>query len=159
MCACLQEREREREREREVAPVFLELRFHAVSLADSEMDVRFYPAPPSSVGSCTLPTDSGLDYYHSNKVTIPSLLYELAVRQMCGRCGDAGARIRCTWWLIYVYIYLRMMRKCCTFSSLRTFFFFSKIESSVKAASSLNLVVFLVCLFFFLFSFSHLWCA
>ncbi|XP_036958137.1 TOX high mobility group box family member 2 isoform X1 [Acanthopagrus latus] len=31
------------------------------------MDVRFYPAPPSSVGSCTLPTDSGLDYYHSNK--------------------------------------------------------------------------------------------
>ncbi|XP_029287838.1 TOX high mobility group box family member 2 isoform X4 [Cottoperca gobio] len=28
------------------------------------MDVRFYPAPPSSVGSCT---DSGLDYYHSNK--------------------------------------------------------------------------------------------
>ncbi|XP_069390022.1 TOX high mobility group box family member 2 isoform X2 [Paralichthys olivaceus] len=31
------------------------------------MDVRFYPAPPASVGSCTLPTDSGLDYYHSNK--------------------------------------------------------------------------------------------
>uniref|UniRef100_A0A8D3AI15 TOX high mobility group box family member 2 n=1 Tax=Scophthalmus maximus TaxID=52904 RepID=A0A8D3AI15_SCOMX len=31
------------------------------------MDVRFYPAPPSSVGSCTLPTDSALDYYHSNK--------------------------------------------------------------------------------------------
>ncbi|XP_062315923.1 LOW QUALITY PROTEIN: TOX high mobility group box family member 2-like [Osmerus eperlanus] len=34
------------------------------------MDVRFYPAPPSSVGSCTLPTDSSLtslDYYHSNK--------------------------------------------------------------------------------------------
>ncbi|KAM9860336.1 TOX high mobility group box family member 2 [Aulostomus maculatus] len=31
------------------------------------MDVRFYPAPPSTVGSCTLPPDSGLDYYHSNK--------------------------------------------------------------------------------------------
>ncbi|XP_028969963.1 TOX high mobility group box family member 2 isoform X3 [Esox lucius] len=35
------------------------------------MDVRFYPAPPSSVGSCTLPTDSScltsLDYYHCNK--------------------------------------------------------------------------------------------
>ncbi|XP_078804115.1 TOX high mobility group box family member 2 isoform X5 [Oryzias latipes] len=31
------------------------------------MDVRFYPAPPASVGSCTLPTDSSLDYYHSNK--------------------------------------------------------------------------------------------
>ncbi|XP_075881328.1 TOX high mobility group box family member 2 isoform X4 [Nelusetta ayraudi] len=31
------------------------------------MDVRFFPAPPSSVGSCTLPADSGLDYYHSNK--------------------------------------------------------------------------------------------
>lgn len=57
--------------EREVAQVFFwELRFHAVSLADSEMDVRFYPAPPSSVGSCTLPTDSGLDYYHSNKVNV-----------------------------------------------------------------------------------------
>lgn len=35
------------------------------------MDVRFYPAPPSSVGSCTLSTDSSLaslDYYHCNKV-------------------------------------------------------------------------------------------
>lgn len=36
------------------------------------MDVRFYPAPPASVGSCSLPTDpsclSSLDYYHSNKV-------------------------------------------------------------------------------------------
>ncbi|XP_028855277.1 TOX high mobility group box family member 2 isoform X5 [Denticeps clupeoides] len=34
------------------------------------MDVRFYPAPPSSVGSCSLPADSGLgslDYYHCNK--------------------------------------------------------------------------------------------
>uniref|UniRef100_A0A8C5I123 HMG box domain-containing protein n=1 Tax=Gouania willdenowi TaxID=441366 RepID=A0A8C5I123_GOUWI len=31
------------------------------------MDVRFFPAPPSSVGSCTLPSESGLDYYHSNK--------------------------------------------------------------------------------------------
>ncbi|XP_072540891.1 TOX high mobility group box family member 2 isoform X2 [Salminus brasiliensis] len=34
------------------------------------MDVRFYPAPPSSVGSCTLPADSSLaslDYYHCNK--------------------------------------------------------------------------------------------
>ncbi|KAM9482488.1 TOX high mobility group box family member 2 isoform 4-T4 [Clarias gariepinus] len=34
------------------------------------MDVRFYPAPPSSVGSCTLSTDSSLaslDYYHCNK--------------------------------------------------------------------------------------------
>ncbi|XP_064160153.1 TOX high mobility group box family member 2 isoform X1 [Anguilla rostrata] len=35
------------------------------------MDVRFYPAPPSSVGSCSLPTDSSclssLDYYHCNK--------------------------------------------------------------------------------------------
>ncbi|KAJ0023436.1 hypothetical protein NQD34_003335 [Periophthalmus magnuspinnatus] len=31
------------------------------------MDVRFYPAPPASVGSHTLPTDSTLDYYHSNK--------------------------------------------------------------------------------------------
>ncbi|XP_072569661.1 TOX high mobility group box family member 2-like isoform X2 [Paramormyrops kingsleyae] len=35
------------------------------------MDVRFYPAPPSSVGSCSLPTDpsclSPLDYYHCNK--------------------------------------------------------------------------------------------
>ncbi|CAM4629392.1 unnamed protein product [Leuciscus chuanchicus] len=34
------------------------------------MDVRFYPAPPTSVGSCTLPTDtslSSLDYYHCNK--------------------------------------------------------------------------------------------
>lgn len=45
------------------------LRVHAVSPADSEMDVRFFPAPPSSVGSCTLPADSGLDYYHPNKVT------------------------------------------------------------------------------------------
>lgn len=60
MCVCRRERSR--------TGFFLELRFHAVSLADSEMDVRFYPAPPSSVGSCTLPTDSGLDYYHSNKV-------------------------------------------------------------------------------------------
>lgn len=50
------------------------LRVHAVSPADSEMDVRFFPAPPSSVGSCTLPADSGLDYYHSNKVTMLSLL-------------------------------------------------------------------------------------
>lgn len=36
------------------------------------MDVRFYPAPPANVGSCSLPTDpsclSSLDYYHSNKV-------------------------------------------------------------------------------------------
>ncbi|XP_061147952.1 TOX high mobility group box family member 2 isoform X4 [Syngnathus typhle] len=31
------------------------------------MDVRFYPAPPSSVGACTLAPDSTLDYYHSNK--------------------------------------------------------------------------------------------
>ncbi|TDH10680.1 hypothetical protein EPR50_G00078070 [Perca flavescens] len=35
------------------------------------MDVRFYPAPPANVGSCSLPTDpsclSSLDYYHSNK--------------------------------------------------------------------------------------------
>ncbi|XP_061689346.1 TOX high mobility group box family member 2 isoform X3 [Syngnathoides biaculeatus] len=31
------------------------------------MDVRFYPAPPSSVGACTLAADSALDYYHSNK--------------------------------------------------------------------------------------------
>ncbi|XP_061114080.1 TOX high mobility group box family member 2-like isoform X3 [Conger conger] len=35
------------------------------------MDVRFYPAPPSSVGSCSLPTDpnclSSLDYYRCNK--------------------------------------------------------------------------------------------
>ncbi|KAK3556875.1 hypothetical protein QTP70_022376 [Hemibagrus guttatus] len=34
------------------------------------MDVRFYPAPPSSVGSCTLSTESSLaslDYYHCNK--------------------------------------------------------------------------------------------
>lgn len=45
------------------------LSVHAASPADSEMDVRFFPAPPSSVGSCTLPADSGLDYYHPNKVT------------------------------------------------------------------------------------------
>uniref|UniRef100_A0A3B3D0I8 TOX high mobility group box family member 2 n=1 Tax=Oryzias melastigma TaxID=30732 RepID=A0A3B3D0I8_ORYME len=35
------------------------------------MDVRFYPAPPANVGSCSLPTDpsclSSLDYYHPNK--------------------------------------------------------------------------------------------
>ncbi|KAM6977518.1 TOX high mobility group box family member 2-like isoform 1-T1 [Aplochiton taeniatus] len=35
------------------------------------MDVRFYPAPPSSVGSCSLSTDpsclSSLEYFHSNK--------------------------------------------------------------------------------------------
>ncbi|XP_035237932.1 TOX high mobility group box family member 2-like isoform X1 [Anguilla rostrata] len=35
------------------------------------MDVRFYPAPPSSVGSCSLQTDpnclSSLDYYRCNK--------------------------------------------------------------------------------------------
>ncbi|XP_061832270.1 TOX high mobility group box family member 2-like isoform X2 [Nerophis lumbriciformis] len=35
------------------------------------MDVRFYPAPPANVGSCSLPADptclSSLDYYHSNK--------------------------------------------------------------------------------------------
>ncbi|XP_042084052.1 TOX high mobility group box family member 2 isoform X1 [Haplochromis burtoni] len=35
------------------------------------MDVRFYPAPPANVGSCSLPTDpsclSSLDYYHTNK--------------------------------------------------------------------------------------------
>ncbi|KAM7404529.1 hypothetical protein PAMP_011871 [Pampus punctatissimus] len=41
------------------------------SLAQPEMDVRFYPAPPANVGSCSLPTDpsclSPLDYYHSNK--------------------------------------------------------------------------------------------
>ncbi|XP_015258123.1 PREDICTED: thymocyte selection-associated high mobility group box protein TOX-like isoform X4 [Cyprinodon variegatus] len=43
------------------------------------MDVRFYPAPPSSVGSCTLPTDSGLDYYHSNKNRYPA--------------GDRGVRL------------------------------------------------------------------
>uniref|UniRef100_A0A1A8M2J0 TOX high mobility group box family member 2 n=2 Tax=Nothobranchius TaxID=28779 RepID=A0A1A8M2J0_9TELE len=47
------------------------------------MDVRFYPAPPANVGSCSLPTDpsclSSLDYYHSNKAqysvrlhTVPS---------------------------------------------------------------------------------------
>lgn len=46
--------------------------FHAFSLAQPEMDVRFYPAPPANVGSCSLPTDpsclSSLDYYHSNKV-------------------------------------------------------------------------------------------
>lgn len=65
--------ERASERERSRTGV-LELRFHAVSLADSEMDVRFFPAPPSSVGSCTLPTDSGLDYYHPNKVIFSTLL-------------------------------------------------------------------------------------
>lgn len=36
------------------------------------MDVRFYPAPPANVGTCSLPTDPGclssLDYYHPNKV-------------------------------------------------------------------------------------------
>ncbi|XP_061638901.1 TOX high mobility group box family member 2-like isoform X4 [Phyllopteryx taeniolatus] len=35
------------------------------------MDVRFYPAPPANVGSCSLPADpsclSSLEYYHSNK--------------------------------------------------------------------------------------------
>lgn len=51
------------------------LRVHAVSPADSEMDVRFFPAPPSSVGSCTLPADSGLDYYHPNKVTVLSTFF------------------------------------------------------------------------------------
>ena len=49
--------------------------FHAFSLAQPEMDVRFYPAPPANVGSCSLPTDpsclSSLDYYHSNKVNNP----------------------------------------------------------------------------------------
>lgn len=48
--------------------------FHAFSLAQPEMDVRFYPAPPANVGSCSLPTDpsclSSLDYYHSNKVNL-----------------------------------------------------------------------------------------
>lgn len=46
--------------------------FHAFGLAQPEMDVRFYPAPPANVGSCSLPPDpsclSPLDYYHSNKV-------------------------------------------------------------------------------------------
>lgn len=59
------------------------LRVHAVSPADSEMDVRFFPAPPSSVGSCTLPADSGLDYYHSNKVTMLSLLVFLFLFFFC----------------------------------------------------------------------------
>ncbi|XP_028969965.1 TOX high mobility group box family member 2 isoform X7 [Esox lucius] len=48
------------------------------------MDVRFYPAPPSSVGSCTLPTDSScltsLDYYHCNK-------------SRYGVSGDRGVRL------------------------------------------------------------------
>ncbi|XP_038158905.1 TOX high mobility group box family member 2 isoform X5 [Cyprinodon tularosa] len=73
----------ERVQERQTLHTFffslLELRFHAVSLALFEMDVRFYPAPPSSVGSCTLPTDSGLDYYHSNKNRYPA--------------GDRGVRL------------------------------------------------------------------
>ncbi|CAL8254239.1 unnamed protein product [Arctogadus glacialis] len=38
------------------------------------MDVRFYPAHPGSVGSCSLPADpsclSSLDYYHANKFFI-----------------------------------------------------------------------------------------
>lgn len=56
--------------------------FHAFSLAQPEMDVRFYPAPPANVGSCSLPTDpsclSPLDYYHSNKVnnTLYSLVHK-----------------------------------------------------------------------------------
>ena len=80
-------RERKRERERESLTGSLELRFHAVSLADSEMDVRFYPAPPASVGSCTLPTDSGLDYYHANKVTFLSTL----LAHVVPTCADSDA--------------------------------------------------------------------
>ncbi|KAI4894189.1 hypothetical protein NFI96_000432 [Prochilodus magdalenae] len=44
--------------------------YNPQDVAERAMDVRFYPAPPSSVGSCTLPTDSSLaslDYYHCNK--------------------------------------------------------------------------------------------
>lgn len=51
------------------------------------MDVRFYPAPPASVGSCTLPTDSGLDYYHPNKVTYLSTL----LAHVVSTCADSDA--------------------------------------------------------------------
>lgn len=96
VCACLSARlcaaERERKSERATSRTGVsELRFHAVSLADSEMDVRFFPAPPSSVGSCTLPTDSGLDYYHPNKVT--RLCFFLSTLLHCGKCAELrGAR-------------------------------------------------------------------
>ncbi|KAL1272261.1 hypothetical protein QQF64_028123 [Cirrhinus molitorella] len=72
-------RERERERERR-ANSQAQAALHAFSLAERAMDVRFYPAPPSSVGSCTLPTDtslSSLDYYHSNKVIYPTMRWLL----------------------------------------------------------------------------------
>lgn len=90
--ACVQQREKERASERATSRTGVsELRFHAVSLADSEMDVRFFPAPPSSVGSCTLPTDSGLDYYHPNKVT--HLCFFLSTLLRCGKCAELrGAR-------------------------------------------------------------------
>ncbi|XP_072306402.1 TOX high mobility group box family member 2-like isoform X1 [Eucyclogobius newberryi] len=43
------------------------------------MDVRFYPAPPANVGSCSLPTDpsclSSLDYYHTNKARYTARLH------------------------------------------------------------------------------------
>lgn len=63
--------------------------FHAFSLAQSEMDVRFYPAPPANVGSCSLPTDpsclSSLDYYHTNKVNnyLCSLVHWNDVSPVC----------------------------------------------------------------------------
>lgn len=93
--ACVQQREKERASERATSRTGVsELRFHAVSLADSEMDVRFFPAPPSSVGSCTLPTDSGLDYYHPNKVTHRCFFLSTLLR--CGKiaqsCVVPGAR-------------------------------------------------------------------
>lgn len=77
------------------------LRVHAVSPADSEMDVRFFPAPPSSVGSCTLPADSGLDYYHPNKVTVlstslfclcvyPSMFLSFCTVVLCHSCRRAS---------------------------------------------------------------------
>lgn len=100
------------------------LRVHAVSPADSEMDVRFFPAPPSSVGSCTLPADSGLDYYHPNKVTVLSTsLFDclsvyisiyftnLSLPSLCQSCGaratksqaasEDAAATRCTFRYIW----------------------------------------------------------
>lgn len=111
------------------------LRVHAVSPTDSEMDVRFFPAPPSSVGSCTLPADSGLDYYHPNKVTAlstslcvclfvcPSICqfyFSLpSLRQSCGAratktqaASEDAATTRCTFRYIWGWE-LGAVKLCC----------------------------------------------
>lgn len=80
--------------------------FHAFSLAQPDMDVRFYPAPPANVGSCSLPTDpsclSSLDYYHSNKVNNSPMCSHLSVSLSVA---------------LYVYLY----RACSVFTHTHVF--------------------------------------